>query len=1428
MIRFLGDPFSDKIEKVALPSPQPASYAELCETLGWPLESTLIVDAGKAVEDKSQAIKNPQHLTVALIPEGGDEDTVSIVVGVVMIAAGTYFGNPGMIAQGVLTLVGTAWARDQRKKLEAIKEPGQDDFDAISARLNKNQYGQPMPIFIGRGRYSPDMSAPPYQRMEGEWEKPLQITYATYTHGEARGVTFSNLQSGDLKLASTDGVAIKTGTNIPRDGLVDTGAGASLEKPKEEANEPVATYNTKAKATRVEIDIVYAAGKRSDKNEVAYVPFTIETQIQGGEWEPVAFKRLMWSKGLGANGGLGRRNDRLRPAVTFPRDGRQARGGAWDSIKKGVQDYYENLTVIGLVNKPLHDAANDHGKYDVPSSWTQGLFDAGNNKIHAPGRYGTPHRGTLAFDIPDSNAATAVRLTFKVPYEPNNPKFPYELGVEQFRCYYPDEGDYSEQQRVQVQYASDGPWARDLPPLTADFQATVDNKATSNPADWFREFLKQAAFPDSMIDHTSIAEWAAYCVDRKIEYNRVLRGDIRIADLLMSLCEVGHAKLAPIRGKLGVILYDEDMIVREFFLDDQLKSPAMSVTVGRKPKIKGLELAYMDMYALKLVPLRTGTAPYERVMIPGITVPAQAKRELEEAWQEMQSNYPILTFSADDSALDLYRGQRIKVHGQPGVFIGTSICRVLAIKPDENSVQITARVEVEPVNLQLATVTAVPRLPPGGLGPVAKPPPGGLVGISSASKIALNVLLEGGKVYLKMSWLNNLCSGQDIVIKNEQGNDDAFPVRNGMIATREVPRHNQLYDIEFTPWMMPHDKLRSLGSATATASIYVDVNQLIDVHTSAHPKVRGLRLIHTDPRGHHPHEFAGGDCTIGWERLRDYQFYRLRVYARDSDRLLRQEDVRGNQYTYTIRDNKADTSRLQYPHPATRNLRFTVAGIDSQQTTGRVGSIVVFNRPPRKPVLEIYVVAAGYIELKITSTPIDPDFKGYLVWQGDTADFTPTGHRPGEGNCIKSLDANNSGFSVHVPPGESLYFKAAAFDDFTHQETRLNISDAIKASGIKLLDIPEVQSNLKIGWNDLTINDGQSLVKADGTLAYDLGDATPAQRERWQQFIAAGLKGLKPPYKAWHADLIDGAVIKGGSIGANEIAATSIEASHLSSDYAWSGFLSSHEMDVHNIWVNRFQKDANGKPLLDPTTKRPILNTDGTATKLYDYIEGKIEATVGKFQYLEVEMGGLVQTFSRTCSLFRNPRTLLGGNAAGTGFDQITRQHQSVLGSKDLLGLNRSVEIKGSSSNATIKSQSLTGTVIANSRLEMYYSAPQDRSHLTVWNIGYTHVLYIKYAGSNDYTKQYGYRVNGYGADPAVVFYGTPTASGTTKDIQLNDTFVVKGEQDITELWLGVYISLLLPSGTDKVAAVKGLADKIVPWKADLSATCILNKNKNV
>lgn len=1397
MIKYYENPFSIECEKIALDDAT-KTYADACRQVGLSENTALVHDQdGALVEDKTALLSNVTELKIYRVPEGGDSgDVLKGIAFAALIVALVVTGNYAIAFEVLLAAGSAAYQANIQKRLANVQGPGQDDFDAISAQFNKNLYGHPMPICIGKGRIFPDFSMQPYSRMEGKWEDPLQATYGVYTFGAANGVTFSDLKSEDTKLDGSDGVEVHWGdasgkfhSGRPLSEIetllgispahsvqaVDVGDGAELSKPLSADTEPSVSYAAKQGAGTVEFDLVYAAGHTTQKGRTKQhsVVFFLE-ENWGGSWHPVEYKRLTLSRGLGSS-----------PGSFFT----LLEGNAADGVK----------------------------------------FISGEpGMMRCKGHHGTPHRGTIGFRIPYRiNEPVTVRVTFKVPYNAHKSSYTADLGIEQFRSYYPDRGDYSGQKRLLVKYYSDGPWSRQLPPLSAAYQASAEGVVTANPAYWFLHFLKQSGLPVSMIDTQSIDEWKIYCQGNDLEYNRVVRPDIKIADLLTSIAVVGHAKMAPIRGKLGVVLFEDQTIVREFTLDDQVKNPPMSVSVSRKPKITGLEIVYFDMHTGELKPINIGSAPFERIQIPGITRKQQAANELKKSWDEMQINYPVVTFAADQSALDLYRGQRIKIHGQPGVFTGVSECRVLSAKSADEGVTVTARIEVAPIATGDPVHTSVAR-------PVAY-----LAFMSEAIQIkAKAYVFAVDHAYISLSWRNRSCSGQDIKIINESGTAIVMNI-TGTQASAEIPLENQTFIIEFTPRLSYFDEKTSLGTKVKSVLLFVDIAQLLDTVEPEHPKIRGMKLVHIDRRAEgREYEFSGSDCSITWQRLTKFhRFYRVRVYDEISGKKLRSDNGYGNGYTYDIGKNKADTLAQGLPQAATRHLRFTVAGMNTALETTRVGSIVVHNLLPKTPQLSPYIIAAGYIEIKITSAPTDPDFMGYLIWMGESADFQPSGAKIDSGNCIKTLDARSSSFSVSIDPGQTRYVKVAAFDDFTSEPQKLNVSAGIKLTGVKLLDIPDIETRLNVGWNQITFNDGGALVDASGNPVYDLGDATPAARERFQQFLAAGLRGIKPPFKAWHADLIDGSTITANSMHADRIQAGTLEARHLKANSTWSVFLSSNEMDIKNIYYDRYEYDSGGQLLTNPDGT-PIIKPGG-GEKLFDYIEGKIAAPQGQFQHLEVELGGLVQSFGAKKA---TDKTIPGGYADGLGYGGFVIQNRSLIiapNQSESLPLNRAIQIKsGDLVTKTITSQQHTGTVQASTAATIRMYPPHNPAGPQTWSIFVRQVLYAKRANMPlfPWTPVAGGETNVYGPEITAMFrHRTDPAHWNTPyyhTVELNDTLNVRlGDDEIEELWLGVQVGRMYATpvitATDAVNAVKALSRDMKITSLDMTAMCILNRHKN-
>lgn len=93
-----------------------------------------------------------------------------------------------------------------------------------------------------------------------------------------------------------------------------------------------------------------------------------------------------------------------------------------------------------------------------------------------------------------------------------------------------------------------------------------DNRPSSNPADLFRYVLQSPAFvkalPDNRIDIAKLEEWAKYCEDNNLTYNRIIDYEASVDEVLNDICAAGVATLSRVDGNYSVIIDNERPIIK--------------------------------------------------------------------------------------------------------------------------------------------------------------------------------------------------------------------------------------------------------------------------------------------------------------------------------------------------------------------------------------------------------------------------------------------------------------------------------------------------------------------------------------------------------------------------------------------------------------------------------------------------------------------------------------------------------------------------------------------------------------------------------------------------------------------------------------------------------------------------------------------------
>lgn len=232
-------------------------------------------------------------------------------------------------------------------------------------------------------------------------------------------------------------------------------------------------------------------------------------------------------------------------------------------------------------------------------------------------------------------------------------------------------------------------------------------------------------------------------------------------------------------------------------------------------------------------------------------------------------------------------------------------------------------------------------------------------------------------------------------------------------------------------------------------------------------------------------QFTGPDVSIRWKNMMSvstdptvplveedpalYAGSTVRVYSGAT--LLREQNVIGNSYSYSLEMNRADASARGLPS-ARRSLRFEVSLTDKEGRVSLPSAITLSNPAPAAPILR--ASSSGPI-INLDWDPVnDRDLEGYLVWISTNANFVPAQTTP-----TRRLKADQMTWTG--TPAEEYFVVVAAYDAFG--EDTLNYSSKFSVStGIDPFDdvAPAVPTGLQLSstvdsltatWNPNTESD---------------------------------------------------------------------------------------------------------------------------------------------------------------------------------------------------------------------------------------------------------------------------------------------------------------------------------------------------------------------
>lgn len=224
----------------------------------------------------------------------------------------------------------------------------------------------------------------------------------------------------------------------------------------------------------------------------------------------------------------------------------------------------------------------------------------------------------------------------------------------------------------------------------------------------------------------------------------------------------------------------------------------------------------------------------------------------------------------------------------------------------------------------------------------------------------------------------------------------------------------------------------------------------------------------------------------------------VRIYRTDTDELLREVRVVGEEYTYDFASNLGDNIAAGYLS-ATRSVRFEVQVYDIYGRTTPPAT-AVFSNPVPAPIAPTYIVTGSTIFLSYPSAT-DLDFAGVILWRSTEAGIDTTTDLPfydGTGNPI-------------VIPGDhetTYYFRIAAYDDFG--KTDLNISSEFSITTLadgSDTEAPDVPTNFEL--TSVLTTDGRATLIGtwDANGESDLAGYDLELRQAGGNFVAIPLVG---------------------------------------------------------------------------------------------------------------------------------------------------------------------------------------------------------------------------------------------------------------------------------------------------------------------------------
>lgn len=600
---------------------------------------------------QNMLVEHGDEVEVRQLVAGGDDSdpgrvlltlaVVALALAVPAAAAAVAGAGPGAfgISKGIITATQLAIYVGGEALINSLYAPSlpralpnpSPNFQITGAR-NQGRPGAPLPLLVGKHRFTPDYGAGPYTYSRAD-ESFFDAIF-NYGYGDLR---FEDVRIGRTSLSNYQNVrtqyndsnfeiTLVAGDVVPQDVAVEL----------EPSTDVIRT--TAANTKRVEIDLDGTLFRSNDDGDI------------------------------------------LSNNLTFRVEYREVGDTTWlpffDSDTTDLNQYTDGQIAAGWgPNEPGANGTYNYSSYQVSNADVDPVLRSFAKEFDTPGEFEIKITRTTAEFTDNRQRGSMTWRTLK--------------------SFQPDEADYEEQNRFAVSMKASGQLNGVIDELNAlvyakhpyfdigDDEWKTDRSdwiETSNPASIFvylalglrnsaGELLFGLGFEPSQLDLDRLADWWAWCDTNELTCNYIFDTEISMVEALNLVARCGRASLSLQTGKLGVVFDQENKpVVQTFGMSNILKDSfgveyiteklADQITVQFRNEEQDYQL---DSVTVDVDPSATALNPVT-IEIEGLTNKEMAFKEANLIAARQFYNRRRIYFETDLEGFICERGDVIQIN----------------------------------------------------------------------------------------------------------------------------------------------------------------------------------------------------------------------------------------------------------------------------------------------------------------------------------------------------------------------------------------------------------------------------------------------------------------------------------------------------------------------------------------------------------------------------------------------------------------------------------------------------------------------------------------------------------------------------------------------------------------------------------------------